>query len=114
MSILPKMGQSMEKAFTLMEILVVLAVIAILATLLLPTTIAAKAREQRTVCTGDLRQLRMNWETKSVARRVASPSGMPSRIKSFVFILSVQLPCSQCARTSENPKDGGWVTAVDT
>ena len=30
--------------------------------------------------------LRMNWETKSVARRVASPRGMPRRIKSLVFI----------------------------
>src|SRR5438094_10677561 len=30
---------------------------------------------------------RMNLETKSVARRVASPNGTPSRRKSFAFIL---------------------------
>ena len=32
--------------------------------------------------------LRMNLLTKSVARRVASPSGIPRRIKSLVFITS--------------------------
>jgi hypothetical protein len=30
----------------------------------------------------------MNWETKSVARRVASPRGIPRRIKSLVFMTS--------------------------
>ncbi len=47
------------KAFTLTELLVVIAVIAILAALLFPAISAAKAKTQRTVCMNNLRQINL-------------------------------------------------------
>jgi len=41
--------------------------------------------------------LRMYWATKSVARRVASPRGIPIRMKSLVFIAN--LPTVYCSST---------------
>jgi prepilin-type N-terminal cleavage/methylation domain-containing protein len=47
----------MKRAFTLPELLVAIAVVAILAALLFPVLSAAKARAQRTVCMNNLRQI---------------------------------------------------------
>jgi prepilin-type N-terminal cleavage/methylation domain-containing protein len=46
-----------QKAFTLLELLVVLAVIAILAAILLPSLAASKLQAQRTECMNNLKQL---------------------------------------------------------
>ena len=50
------------RAFTLMELLTVTAVVALLAALLLPALGRAKARATRTVCLGNLRQLGLAWQ----------------------------------------------------
>jgi len=48
-------------AFTLVELLIVIAIIAILAALLLPVISKAKERGQRTCCLNNLKQLQAGW-----------------------------------------------------
>ena len=50
---------SFERGFTLLELLMVLAIVVILAALLFPAISAAKAKAQRTVCMNNLRQLNL-------------------------------------------------------
>jgi prepilin-type N-terminal cleavage/methylation domain-containing protein len=68
--------------FTLVEMLVVIAVIAILAALLLPPILAAKRKAQRTTCITNLRQIAMGVRMYSDDSQDASPSpnwaGLPS------------------------------------
>jgi prepilin-type N-terminal cleavage/methylation domain-containing protein len=58
-----KLGQSIRRqGFTLVELLAVIATIAILAALLLPILSKAKIKAQRTACFSNLRQLGAAWQ----------------------------------------------------
>jgi len=56
-----RLGSSRIRAFSLIELLVVMAVIAILASLLLPSLSSAQARGRQVACLNNLRQLELAW-----------------------------------------------------
>ena len=62
------------EAFTLVELLVVIAVIAILAALLLPAISGAKRKAQRITCTSNLRQISLGVRMYSYDSHDASPA----------------------------------------
>ena len=62
------------EAFTLVELLVVIAVIAILAAMLLPVISAAKKRSQRTTCLNNLRQINLGTRIYADDSHDAPPS----------------------------------------
>src|ERR1017187_3175037 len=57
-----KTERQFQAAFTLLELLVVIAIIAILAALLLPVLSKAKARATAIECQNNLKQLQLAWQ----------------------------------------------------
>src|SRR5579871_1287727 len=55
--------RSDRTAFTLMELLVVVAIIGILAALLLPVLSQSKARSRRTICLNNLKQINLAFQS---------------------------------------------------
>jgi len=69
------------RAFTLNELLVVIAVIAILAALLLPIISAARSKARRTTCLNNLRQINLGVRMYSDDSDDTSPSPGPATTK---------------------------------
>jgi prepilin-type N-terminal cleavage/methylation domain-containing protein len=74
-------------AFTLVELLVVIAVIAILAALLFPAVRSAKGRAQRTACLNNLRQINLGVHMYSDDSGDASPSPGSGAVSTNVVTL---------------------------
>src|SRR5262249_40788801 len=68
------MQPNRSRAFTLVELLVVIAVIGILAALLFPVLSAAKTRAKRTTCLNNLRQINLGLRMYCDDSSDASPS----------------------------------------
>src|SRR2546427_2995149 len=66
-----------EKAFTLIELLIVIAITACLAAMLLPVLSAAKAKGHRTACLNNLRQINLGIRIYAEDSSGAFPVGPP-------------------------------------
>jgi prepilin-type N-terminal cleavage/methylation domain-containing protein len=75
------------KGFTLVELLVAIAIIAILVALLLPAISAAKNRARRTACLNDLRQISMGVRMYSDDSGDVSPSSGSSSASTNIVTL---------------------------
>lgn len=76
-------GTSARQGFTLVELLVVLAVIGILAAIVLPALSQAKARAQAIVCLNNTRQLELAWQVYAVEHEDGLPYNLGMAGSSF-------------------------------
>jgi len=82
------MKRKKETGFTLVEMLVVIAVITVLAALLLPVLSRAKAKAHRTVCINNLRQISLGVRMYSDDSNDASPTAAVTNRDFFIPLYS--------------------------
>ena len=83
-------GRNMLKAFTIIELLVVVAIIAIFAAVLFPVFAKAREKARQATCAGNLRQLGMAFQQ-------------------YTLDYDERLPSTYCCSQGINDKRGGWV-----
>jgi len=66
-----------RRAFTLVELLVVIGIISILAGIILPVMMAARRKARETTCTSNLRQLAAAWELYCQENDEVGPTYLP-------------------------------------
>lgn len=79
------MSMTSKRAFTLTELLVVIAVIAILAALLLPALSKAKGQAQRTTCLNNLKQINLAFQLYAGANGDVLPAA-PNTVAYTAFV----------------------------
>jgi prepilin-type N-terminal cleavage/methylation domain-containing protein len=81
------MRRSEKQAFTLVEILIVVAIIGMLAAIAIPNFVRGRATAQKNACIGNLSQIaaaKENWAFENRKTEGASTAGSESAINAFL------------------------------
>jgi prepilin-type N-terminal cleavage/methylation domain-containing protein len=104
------MNRPRPSAFTLVELLVAIAIIAILAALLLPALAAAKARARRTQCLNNLHQINLALHLYAGENGDVLPNSGRVTYKSFRDAVKSYLGLNQ----PDSPQDAIFACPADT